>query len=258
VAERHAEIVIETRLQRTGRHHSLLVGPRLAPPSQVPLSNASRGVALALEKLLDGQAILLDEQGHSSVQHPILEPSPPRIPARQNTVSGRRAHARRRMHVGESHPLLRQAIAMRRDEILPTVAAQVRVAQVVGHDQNHIRLRTLSPRRSSSCTPKPRRKSGEENHVALKSARQVHVSITTLQLSLLAANKNEWINRVNMFTAAPGISQKLSCADGSAHSLDPSSPFFLTPRFPCRAFRHRVVNRPDNASWKKRSPFMTS
>src|SRR5258706_11424852 len=67
------------------------------------------------------------------------------IAPRDQGRSRRRAHGRIRIALSETEPLDREAVDVRRHVVTLAVAAQVRVAEVVGHDEDDVRPAGLRP-----------------------------------------------------------------------------------------------------------------
>ena len=114
------------------------VGPRPAE-SQVPFAEKARGVAPRTEDRGNGRPVPLDERGGIAADDPSLEPGPPAIAARENSVARGRADGRGRMGVGEPDAPARQPVAVRRRNLaVGIIGLEIPVAEVVGQDENDV------------------------------------------------------------------------------------------------------------------------
>ena len=83
-----------------------------------------------------------------------LTPDPLLIPTRHQRRSSRRAFLTVGVEVREAHALFRQAVNLRRSDVGCAVSTDVAVAEVVGHDEDNVRLTPLS--RTAAFLPEGR------------------------------------------------------------------------------------------------------
>ena len=136
---RHQVGIVEADVARTGCHLGVpVLRSSLVAQSQVPFSDGSRHVARPLEHVGNGRLFRTDH-------HPRIASSdmcvvaPPAVVTRQERVARRRTRCRHRMGIGEAQSATSQRVGVRCLYACHTVAAQVAISQVVGHDKNHIR-----------------------------------------------------------------------------------------------------------------------
>ena len=137
VGIRDAEIGVETLV---GRQELLLV-------TQVPLADAGGGVAACLEQLGDGHLAGVQPDLVPRKQHPEAADAF-RVTAGHQCRPAGRADRRRRVEVGESHPLPSHPVDVWCLDVGRAKDTQVLVALVVGKDQDHVgcRLRAFRGR----------------------------------------------------------------------------------------------------------------
>ena len=114
--------------------------------AQVPLANAHGAVPLLLEDLRHGgfargKAFLRDRLQHPPPRAAHLHAHPSRVTTGHESRSRRRADAGGDAETGQLHALSGHAVQMRRAIDLRSIAPQVSVSQIVGDDQDEIRLR---------------------------------------------------------------------------------------------------------------------
>ena len=114
------------------------------PPAEVPLADTRSGVPLLAEQPGDRELLLRDERLRERADHVPLQPRPPRVPAGEQGVAGRRADRGGRVRVREPHPLSGQPIDVRRGYLRGrVVTADVAVPEVVRQNVDDVRLRRL-------------------------------------------------------------------------------------------------------------------
>ncbi len=132
--------VVETDFQRTGLDFAVVVGRRLGSEAQVPLADHAGGIAGLLEQRRHRDAPRFDDQRRDARQdaRALLAPG---VLAGHKGVARRRADRRRRVRVGEPQPLRGKPIDVRRLDLRRAIAAEVAIADIVGQNEEDIRLR---------------------------------------------------------------------------------------------------------------------
>jgi TonB-dependent receptor len=118
-------------------------GARAARPveAEMPLANGGGGVALAAEKLGDGEPALLDEARAETAEHALLERRAPAVAAGENIVARGRADGGGRVRLGEHHPAGRERIEVWRGDFPGGVVAfHVARPKIVGEDEEDVGL----------------------------------------------------------------------------------------------------------------------
>ena len=124
--------------------HTLIVGDPASLERErhpeVPFAEAGGAIALLLQKPRDGLAVRGDERGGITAKHAALQARTPMVATRQQAVAGRRADARSRVCIGETHPLGGQSVEVgRRNLPLRIIGRHVAQPLVVGQDHDDIR-----------------------------------------------------------------------------------------------------------------------
>ena len=116
--------------------------------AQSPLACHGRDVAGALENFRHRNVLCAERHATASASQPLHAPHSeisahrgvPRVPARHQHTSRRRANRRAGIALRKSHALLGHLIQARcLDRLLP-VAAKISVAQIIGHDEDDVGL----------------------------------------------------------------------------------------------------------------------
>ena len=115
----------------------------VGPHAQMPLADGPGGVAAFLEQFGQRHFAVRQMPRRAIAQHAklfVAHAAADRIPSGQQRRAAGRADFGRRVEIGEPHPLGRHAIQVRRADAGMPVAAQIAVAQVVGQDENDVRM----------------------------------------------------------------------------------------------------------------------
>ena len=120
------------------------VGAVLGLVAEVPLAEERRGVAGVLQQLRQraaggGQPLF---RGGGDAAERRLDREALLIAPGDESGPGRAAHRAVGVEVGQLHAVSRQAVDVRRLDVLRPVAADVGVADVVGDDEHHVRPRS--------------------------------------------------------------------------------------------------------------------
>ena len=155
---RDAKILIEPAVQRLASDRALKIDVgsrtkthagsahthRLAFPieplhAQMPLADACGCVALRFEERRDRRLIRLNQRRTESIEHALVQPRPPTVAARHQSVTRRRAHTRGRVCIRKAHALLGNPIHVRRRDLgLRVVALGISPAHVVRQNQDDV------------------------------------------------------------------------------------------------------------------------
>jgi hypothetical protein len=114
--------------------------PVLAAMTQVPFADQGGGVAESLERLGDGQFAERQAAILGRLDHLVRQVHPHRIAAGHQACAGGGAEVGAGVEVAEPRALGRHPVEVGGADDGPAVAAQVAVAQVVGHDDDDVRL----------------------------------------------------------------------------------------------------------------------
>ena len=120
------------------RRGAVVEGP---VPAQVPLADAVGAVPLPPQQPGHGEAVGLDESALPLPEDAPLQARAPAVAPGEHGVAAGRAHAGGSVGVGEAHALGGEAVQVRRgDPRFGVVAARVPVAEVIGQDEDDVRL----------------------------------------------------------------------------------------------------------------------
>ena len=144
--------VVEPPLDRPGLHRlgevRTPVGPRLEFAAEVEFAEQPRAIAGGLQQVADG--LLAGQELGRLVPAPRAAggASAPGVVAGGHRIPRRRAQRGRRVRVGEPHAFPRQPVNVGRGDFpLRVVALEIAPADVVGHDEDDVRARSLGVRR---------------------------------------------------------------------------------------------------------------
>ena len=103
--------------------------------ANVPLAVHGRHVPVVAQHGSDRGPVRLDHRiALGSIQHPVLQPVPPRVAARQQAVAGRRTPRRRSVGVGEADAHARQALHVRGVKLdLIRIACEILIRAGIAH-----------------------------------------------------------------------------------------------------------------------------
>ena len=105
----------------------------------MPFADARGLITVRLQQRCDGHAVRCYQRRGKSVEHARLQMSSPGVAPRERRVARRRTNTRRRVRIGETHPLRREFVEMgRRDFRLCVKAGHVPVTKIVGEDENNV------------------------------------------------------------------------------------------------------------------------
>ena len=105
----------------------------------MPLADTGGCIAVLLQQTRYGQTSLFDQRRIEPIKYTVLQPRPPAVSPRQNSVSRWRADGGRGVRIGETHSLRGQTIHVRsRDLRLGVVATYITVAEIVGENVDYV------------------------------------------------------------------------------------------------------------------------
>ena len=135
---------------------ALMLGPMLGRFAEMPFSEESGFVAAGLQSLGEGDFIERQEWLNRrplellvrfvlAARQPVRDAQARGVFAGQDARARRRANRRGGVGIGKAHAFLRQAVKIGRFVKSASVATDVRPAEIIGEDENNVRL----PRRGS-------------------------------------------------------------------------------------------------------------
>ena len=123
-----------------------LLGSRTAPDpikAQVPLAEHGRGVALLPEISWHREPARFDQRTVITLRHPLFQSAAPGVATRQQSIATGRANPRGRMRVGETQPLTRELIEVRRrPSTIGIIAGDIAHPEIIRQDVENIRRRS--------------------------------------------------------------------------------------------------------------------
>ena len=136
----HDVVIVEPDVAQVHRQLSIpVLLAVLVTQTQMPLADGCRGITSVLERV--GNRELLRSDNHPRIASCDVRPRMAEsILASQETVSGWRTRGSNRVDIRKAYAALCQRIDIRRLHPCSTKALQVAIAQVVGINENHIRL----------------------------------------------------------------------------------------------------------------------
>ena len=137
---RHQIRIIETQILRSRRNKAIpVLCTSLVTQSQMPLSDSSRRITRRLKYI--GHSGLLRTNHHTRItSRDTRIISPPTIMSRKKRIAGRRTGRSYRMRICKAQTFSRQSIHIRRLNTFRTITTQISVTQIIGYNENHIRL----------------------------------------------------------------------------------------------------------------------
>lgn len=133
--------VRDRRRHRAARREEFHLRRRDAPlPTEMPLANRRRAIAVLFRESGDGQPVGRDERRAEMLDDAALQPRPPMISPGEQRVPRRRAHAGGCVPIREAHPLRREPVDLRRLDFptLRLVALHVAITEVIGEDDEDV------------------------------------------------------------------------------------------------------------------------
>ena len=109
----------------------------------MPLPNRRSRVAVLLEKCGHGEPSGGDERWVvGAIEHACLQPRPPRITPREQSIAGGRADGGAAVRIGKRHALQREFVEVRCLDFpaLRIEALHIAIAEIVGEDVNDVGL----------------------------------------------------------------------------------------------------------------------
>ena len=133
-------------------------GARLA---QAPLADGSGHVTGVVQGLGDRTILIRQRQPPAALAELLdlpahlgrvaTDPPMPGVKARHQYPTGRRTDGGAGVDIGETRPLRREPVEVRRPDLSLSETAQIRIAEIVGHDEEDVGPRRWRGHRGLSC-----------------------------------------------------------------------------------------------------------